>query len=374
MAQDTLNSLEDGGLFPRLQQRYGMRENPLEMEAPFFPGAGRQHALESLRHLCGFGDMVPVITGASGAGKTRLLAEFVRHEAGRLDIHRIPASALTSGQALARDLKKIARSAIPDDADAKEAVFSYFRWSESRARRGQRQVLLVDDADQGAPEVVQLLLAGFLSADRSVASVPVFAGKESFYPVVAELAEPAYLHRIDLLPLSPDDIEAYLRPRVERAGGPAKQLLAGPRLKKIHALSEGSFGKLKRVTPGIWLDMVRGSTASVASRLPSVASIRSLRWPALALVLLGGSFWFVSQQYNDAMRQTEQPPEPEPVRKSITIGPESTDESSEASGLTASELLPEPAGAVQPPEPEEALSPELGKEHCLLYTSDAADE
>ena len=64
-----LNSLEGGGLFPRLQERYGLRENPVEMETPFFPDASRHHALETLRHLCGFGDLALLLTGDVGAGK-----------------------------------------------------------------------------------------------------------------------------------------------------------------------------------------------------------------------------------------------------------------------------------------------------------------
>ncbi|NWO05543.1 MAG: AAA family ATPase [Alteromonadaceae bacterium] len=365
MARDTLNSLDDGGLFPRLQQRYGLRENPLEMEAPFFSGAGRQQALESLRHLCGFGDLALVVCGEQGTGKTRMLAELVRHETSRLDIHRIPSAALSSAQALIRDLKKLARSAIADDAGIKEAVQSYFRWSESRAQRGRRQVLLVDDADQGAPDVLQLLLAGFLAADRSMAAIPVFAGEPSLYSVISEWVDASHLHHMFLPLLSPEEIRAYLQPRVERAGGPEKQLLSSARVKKIHALSEGRFGGVKRVAPGVWLDMVSGRAGPPAARrLPSFSgavAFRTLRWPALALVLLGGSFWFVSQQYNDAIRESEKPPKAEPVRKSITVGPDNPQVADGQSGKVERTAEPLPGAELQPelePGPDVQSQPE----------------
>ena len=47
---DNLNSQEVGGLFPRLQERFGLRADPSAMEAPFFAGAQRWVAL---RHWCG---------------------------------------------------------------------------------------------------------------------------------------------------------------------------------------------------------------------------------------------------------------------------------------------------------------------------------
>lgn len=178
MTQDNLNAIDSGGLFPRLQQRYGLRDNPLEMETPFFPDAMRHHALESLRHLCGFGDMALLLTGAPGAGKTRILAELIRSESSRLDFHRIPTAALTSAQALARDLYKIAGSGMPGDLEPRELVYQFFRWSQVRAQRGQRLVLLLDDSDEVAPELLNLLLSGFLAADRSLAAALVFSGAE----------------------------------------------------------------------------------------------------------------------------------------------------------------------------------------------------
>ncbi|MFV8572343.1 AAA family ATPase [Marinobacter sp. SBS5] len=327
MAQDTLSSLDGGGLFPRLQQRYGLSENPLEMDSPFFPGAMRQHALETLRHLSGFGDMALVVTGAPGAGKTRVLTELVRSESARLDFHHVPVAALTSAAALARELKSLTRSAIPEDFEPREAVYRYFSWSESRVERGRRQVLLVDDADRCPPDVLNLILSAFVAADRTAAAVPVFAGSEAVERVLSSEPDAGYVHHLALPPLDKDDVFAYLEPRVNKTGGSVDELLSSCRLKQIHALSQGSLGRLKRVTPGVWLDMVAGSHGVSRFNFPS---IQSLRWPALAVLLLGISWWLVSLQYDQAVENLpDQSVAPERVRKSITIGPESAIEENE---------------------------------------------
>ncbi|ERS10907.1 hypothetical protein Q673_12660, partial [Marinobacter sp. EN3] len=345
MTQESLNSSDGGGLFPRLQQRYGLRDNPLEMETPFFPDAMRQHALETLRHLCGFGDMVLVLTGAPGAGKTRVLAELVRSESSRLDFHRIPASALTSRQALARYLKQLAKSGIPADSEPREAVYRFFRWSESGLRRGHRQVLLIDDADRVESDVLNLLVAGFVASERSVSAVPILAGTEQVWSQLEDRPDSAYAHHLNLPPLSREDIKAYLEPRVHRAGGSQSELLSASRLKKLEVLSQGSFGRLKRVAPGVWLDMVPSSATSSSKAGFTVAH---LRWPALGLVLLAASWWFVSQQYESTVqRQAGAEVEPEPVRKSITIGPGAEDPEPEIAPLIA------PAGQDEPVVPGE---------------------
>ncbi|MEH6563299.1 MAG: ATP-binding protein, partial [Marinobacter sp.] len=350
MTDDSFNSLDGGGLFPRLQQRYGLRENPLEMETPFFPDGMRHHALEALRHLCGFGDMALLLTGAPGSGKSRLLAELVRSESSRLGFHRLPAAAMTSSSALARDLKQVARSGANADDNSREAVYRFFRWSEGRVVKGQRMVLLIDDADRAPPELLRLILGGFLAADRAKAAVPVFAGEDRLVTLLGLEDSSVSIHQIHLRPLTKGEVFLYLEPRVHKAGGKVNELLSSARLARIYDLSQGSFSRLQRVTPGIWLDIVSNSLKQKPARR---IDFRALRLPALALLLLAGSWWFVSQQYDETVAvEIEAVPEPEQVRKSITIGPETLegDVPVESPSPLTEETVP--LDSVSEPEPE----------------------
>lgn len=351
---DGLNSVEDGGLFPRLQHRYGLRADPLDMDTPFFPDASRQHALETLRHLCGFGDMALVLTGAVGSGKTRLLGELIRSEAARLDFHRLPTAALTSPQALARDLRSVARSAIAPDDGPREAVFKFFRWTQAKVRKGQRMVLLIDDADKVPSEVSRLILSGFLASERAMAAVPVFSGTEALLPLLDVDEDTLSVHHLHLRPLGKSDIYAYLEPRIQRAGGPVSELLSNSKLERLHTLSQGSFGRLKRITPGVWLDMV---AEKPGSRKRTALSWRQFAWPALALIILAGSWWLVSLQYDYSVAdQSEPKAKPEPVRKSVTVGPDAESapepepekEAVEPASLPAADK-PEPMISTEPP-------------------------
>src|SRR5699024_2594432 len=121
-----------GGLFPRLQQQYSLKDNPLEMDTPFFQGGMRQHALETLRHLCGFGDMALLLTGPPGTGKSRLLSALVRSESSRLGFHYVTPEALASSTVLAANLKQLVRAGASPEESPREAVHRFFRWSEGR--------------------------------------------------------------------------------------------------------------------------------------------------------------------------------------------------------------------------------------------------
>ncbi|EAZ99378.1 SPOR domain-containing protein [Marinobacter sp. ELB17] len=362
---DNLNSQEVGGLFPRLQERFGLRADPSAMEAPFFAGAQRQSALESLRQMSGFGDMAVLVSAPSGLGKTRLLAELVRSESSRLEFHRLGSAALGSPQALVRDLSIVARC-LDLEAGPKAALLQFFKWSEQRAGKGQRMVLLIDNAEQAPAEVLNLLLNGFWGANRSLAALPVFAGTEAL-PGMMELAQQASgtVHQITLAPLSRDELAEYLHPRVKLAGGNAGELLSPDRLKQIYTRSLGNFYAIQRITPSVWLDMAgRAAPTRHRARMPW----RTLGWPLLALVLLAASWWFVSRQYDTVMSEEDDSAQAqtlERVRKSITIGPEVAPEQGTAAQPTppTGQGAPEPVVATDDSEPkleqEPVMQPEV---------------
>jgi len=253
----------------------------------------------------------------------------VRSESSRLEFHRLGSAALGSPQALVRDLSIVARG-LDLEAGPKAALLQFFKWSEQRAGKGRRMVLLTDNAEQAPAEVLTFLLNGFLSANRSLAALPVFAGAETL-PGMMELAQQASatVHQITLAPLSRDELAEYLHPRVKLAGGNVGELLSPDRLKQIYTRSLGNFCAIQRITPSVWLNMTGRAASRHRARMPW----RTLGWPSSALVLLAASWWFVSYQYNTAIGEEDasaQAQTQERVRKSITVGPDVAPDQGEA--------------------------------------------
>lgn len=319
MAVDEQLTSDPGGLFQRLQSRYGLGQDPLAMDVPFYPGGQREYSLETLRHLAAFGDMAILVTGARGAGKTRVLAELVRHESDRLDFQRLSTTDLASEQALADRLLAIAHQGLATGRTVRDAIYNFFKWSEKATLRGRRIVLLVDDADHMAAPLLRMLVAAFTHADRGQAAVPVLSGSDTLLDMLDSegggLQHQA--HQIHLRPLNRDEIADYLRPRIAKAGGDPDVLLAASHLKKLHELGQGSFGRLKRTAPAVWLDMAGHQPAARRNRM----SPRKLVIPLAVLLLLGGSWLMVSWQYDDVV--AHQSDQPAPVeRKTIRLGPD----------------------------------------------------
>ncbi|MGM0451392.1 MAG: AAA family ATPase, partial [Pseudomonadota bacterium] len=271
----------------------------------FFTGAQRQHQLDTLGHLVAFGDMVLLVTGDSGAGKSRLLAELARNAAHRLSVQRLKADSLASASALPGMLSRLSGQALVGMAPA-DAAREFFRWTASQAGRDRRWVLLVDDAEVMGDEVLSALVDGFSGSDTGQAAVLVLAGTGSLKergPLV-DPARSAMLHEAALPPLGEEDVRHFIHASYDHVGGDATPLLTDAAVRRIQHQSGGNLQVIRRIAPGILAGVTGDARAQRSPRngrslAAGFGRVPWRLWAGVALLALGISLVAVSFQYGD---------------------------------------------------------------------------
>lgn len=271
----------------------------------FFTGAQRQHQLDTLGHLVAFGDMVLLVTGDSGAGKSRLLAELARNAAHRLSVQRLRSDTLADASALPGMLSRLSGQALVGMAPA-DAARAFFRWTASQAGRDRRWVLLVDDAETMGDDVLAALIDGFAASDTGQAAVPVLAGTGSLkeWPSLADPSRGAMWHEAVLPPFQEEDVRHFIHASYDHVGGDATPLLTDATVRRIQQQSGGNLQAIRRIAPG----MLSGLTGSAHAQrrpgtghspAPGLGRVPWRLWAGVALLALGISLVVVSPQYGD---------------------------------------------------------------------------
>lgn len=281
------------------RDRYGLAGDPF-MDHPdfFFTGAQRQHHLETLSHLAVFGDMVLLVTGDSGAGKTRLLAEFVRQSRPRLEIHRVKSVALTDGARLPELLARLSGEPLMG-LEPEKASEQFFKWSEQKAQRDRRWVLVMDNADAASDQALNALVNGFRAADTSSAAVLMFAGSPGLTErLPIPLTDESAFYEVRLSPLDDEELQHFVQASFDHVGGDAQEFLDSSSLAAISARSKGNMKRVREVAPAILLGYERseksspsagptGSIKPLAKVLQAGLGRRQRLWAATMLGLLG---------------------------------------------------------------------------------------
>lgn len=269
----------------------------------FFTGAQRQHQLDTLGHLVAFGDMVLVVTGEPGAGKSRLLAELARNAAHRLSVQRLRAESLSDASSLPGMLSRLSGQALVGMAPT-EAARAFFQWSVGQAERDRRWVLVLDDAEALGDDVLEALVDGFAASDTGQAAVPVLAGTESLTrrTPLTDPARTAIVHEAVLPPLQEEDVRHFIHASFDHVGEDATPLLTDSVVRRIQQQSGGNLRTIRTVAPGILSGRAapeRESRHAAPKRSPGAGPRRFpwRLWAGVALLALGVSVILVSLQY-----------------------------------------------------------------------------
>lgn len=292
LSAQQLDALND-----QLRQELGLDINPfLPTLSCFYDGAQRQHNIETLRHLSIFGDMLLLLTGASGAGKTCLLEEFSRRHSDEVNILMLSAfSGTTNESCIARltSLSGLQRLEKESPIQMLERLVQKFQVDYKAT--GKRTVWVVDDADQLPSGELKMMFAAVDSLPAESGLVLLLAGSTDLtarIQSVLSTEQHAQVHQIVLKPFSGEEISEYLALRMKAAGYSGNIELSVQKIDDLMRFSGGLPGVLHRYFSSVWLGVQEQADVSDEDR-PAV--VNRVLFGIAGLLLL--SFLLVSYQH-----------------------------------------------------------------------------
>lgn len=218
---------------------YQLSHDPFAARVPgfkFFP-AQRKPVLGQLHHLARYSQLLLVVTGPKGSGKT-LLRQALVASTNKQSVHNVVVSARGAVEA-GGVLRLISQGLNVPQADVGDVLQ---RVAELVAT-GQEVYLLVDDADQLDDASLDAMMA--LAAGNADGRAHVFlfadAGLVPRLELYADGAE--CFHVIELQPYSEDETREYLAQRLEGAGQ-GIELFTDRQIADIHLGSAGWPGAI----------------------------------------------------------------------------------------------------------------------------------
>lgn len=344
----------------------------------FYPDPILLQRLDLMQHLVRFGDLVLVVTGAPGIGKTTLLQQLLIRAADGWRLCCPHVSDIQDGPALIRQLARcFGLEAGGSLADLQHGLIEYGR---QLLAAGQAAVVIIDDADRlPRAALEQLLNIGGSPAETARALRVVLFGVPGLTTELVTLtghsARNPVLHTMEVPHLDEEQSAAYLMYRLAAAGYSGDSPFSRTELGAIHKAADGVPARLNQLAHETLQEQVQRH-----SRLSRFAELRSgtgqpmlrtwltpARLGILVAMLLGVTLlWF--QQPINRLFQSE-PPGPPAAETDSPPAAEAAGASPPPAGNAAHQ---EPAPV--PQRPESAPAPETAVTRVAEAEPPAAPE
>lgn len=291
--------MNNSTLTDKLISHLGLKGDPFSLSTQvFFEGAQRSHNLETLRHMSSFGDMVLIVTGEKGAGKTTLVRQFVNISE-ELNVILVPGpSSDTSSKArtVIQELcQQLGLSPVAGET-AQQAFSRIVQFIQAKYESENiRSVIVFDDADLLSKKEFQFYLNVFKSLSQDSGLVGVFAGLPSIIQkarLSCEYEEEEWLHQIQLKHLSVSDCLEYIIARLEAVGFDGNLDLTDMQLAHLAEAGKGLPGRINRMFSSVLLE-----PGNLKVNQRKAGKVPKQIFVGLAALLVF-SFVFVAYQYD----------------------------------------------------------------------------
>ena len=237
---------------------YQLSHDPFAPRVPgfkFFP-AQRKPVLGQLHHLARYSQLLLVVTGPLGSGKT-LLRQALVASTNKQSVQSVVVSARGAGDA-AGVLRQVAQALDVVHCRAERDP----QTNRATGLTGQEVYLLVDDAEQLDESALEALLA--LAAGTPEGRPHVFLFGES--SLIADLeqisGDQELFHVIELQPYEEEETREYLAQRLEGAGA-GIELFTANQISDIHESSDGWPGTINQVARDAMIEAMIASRSAV---------------------------------------------------------------------------------------------------------------
>ena len=237
---------------------YQLSHDPFAPRVPgfkFFP-AQRKPVLGQLHHLARYSQLLLVVTGPQGSGKT-LLRQALVASTNKQSVQSVVVSARGAGDA-AGVLRQVAQALNVAQAQ----IGAILAQVVQLALTGQEVYLLVDDAEQLDESALEALLALAAGAPEGRPHVFLF-GESSLIAGLEQLnTEEERFHVIELQPYTEEETREYLDQRLEGAGR-GVELFTADQISDIHEGSDGWPGIINQVARDAMIEAMIASRSAV---------------------------------------------------------------------------------------------------------------
>ena len=237
---------------------YQLSHDPFAPRVPgfkFFP-AQRKPVLGQLHHLARYSQLLLVVTGPQGSGKT-LLRQALVASTNKQSVQSVVVSARGAGDA-AGVLNQVAQAL--DVAQAE--IGAILAQVVQLALTGQEVYLLVDDAEQLDESALEALLALAAGAPEGRPHVFLFGESSLIAQLDALSLEEERFHVIELQPYTEEETREYLDQRLEGAGR-GIELFTADQISDIHESSDGWPGNINQVARDAMIEAMIASRSAV---------------------------------------------------------------------------------------------------------------
>ncbi len=259
----------------------------------------RAQRLSLIRHLTQYSELLLIVKGVRGSGKTSLLDYYSAQADAQWRVCRIQAHAMMDANGL---LDAIVEGFGLDvaGADPRELVY---RYAADQHHAGRIPVLLIDDAHELPADALEAI---FLLADAETADgagllrILLFCEPQIEALLDAPTLRPhkaRITHTLDMPVLDDEQTAAYLRQRLAAAGYHGPALFTDREVRHIHKAAQGLPGRVNAIAHQQLLQGGNARRGFSLSALTRCCNRRSVMLGGGALVILL-ALWVLQDRIN----------------------------------------------------------------------------